>query len=137
MRQTDIVVVAFRAPEGAEGNCSAVTCGSRQRLEVEVFRGISLLGRDHSTHPAGRIFDVAPVSGDQVHMQVRHGLPRCETAVDADVVPIGTVVLVDELPASPEELSYRIEFLFGGIEKIGIVAFGQDEEVSFGYRYRS
>jgi hypothetical protein len=57
---------------------------------------ISLLGRDHPAYPAARGVNVATVTRDEVKVDVVNGLPGGRADVNADVIAIGLVYLIDQ-----------------------------------------
>jgi len=48
------------------------------------------------THTAARVLHIAHKSWNNVEVQVEHRLPRCRADIDADVVAVGMVTLVDD-----------------------------------------
>ncbi len=52
--------------------------------------------RDNVAHAASRIRGVARETGDEVHGHVEYGLPGSGSAIDADVIAIGSVMFFDD-----------------------------------------
>jgi hypothetical protein len=48
------------------------------------------------THAAARVIHIAHESRNEVDMQVKHRLPCGSPAIDADVVAVGPMTLVNE-----------------------------------------
>src|SRR5512139_729900 len=93
-------------------------------------RPVLRLVRQHPPHPAARVFLVAAVAGNQVDVQVRHGLAAGLAVVDADVVAVRLVVLVEDLLGVRQRLEQRGLLGFGGLEQGGDVAARDDDGVT-------
>jgi len=65
-----------------------------------------------------------------MNMQVRHGLAAGLAVVDADVVAVRLVVLVDDVPGVRQRLQQRGLLGFGGFEQGGEMAARDDDAVA-------
>jgi hypothetical protein len=82
--------------------------------------------RDRTPHPAPGVFDVPGVAGDDVDVEVHHGL----AGGGADVVAVGVELFVEEGFCLPDEGEEGGQFCVRRIEEGGDVAVGDEEEVA-------
>src|SRR3569623_144138 len=87
------------------------------------------LVRQHPAHAAARIFLVAAVARDEMDVQVRNGLTAGRTVVDADVVAVGLVVLVEDVLRLRQHPEQRSLLGFGGLEQRGDVTARNDHRM--------
>ena len=68
------------------------------------------------SHAAARVGDIAGKAGDEVQMEVHHGLAGRRACVDADVVAVGMEFGIELGLYRVDELEHRNLFLSGCIE---------------------
>ena len=82
--------------------------------------------RDDEAHATGGIGDVAGVPGDEVDVEMWYGLASGLVLIDADVVSVGVVLVVEVLVHAVEEGEEGEALLGGGVGDGGDVAAGDD-----------
>ena len=94
--------------------------------------GLEVVGlvRNDEAHATGGVGDVAGVPGDEVDVEVRYGLAGSLVFVDADVVSVGVVLVVEVLAHAVEEGEEGKALLGGGVGDGGDVPAGDDEGVA-------
>jgi len=88
--------------------------------------------RHGEAHAATRILDVAAVAGDDVHVEVEHGLAGGCAGVDADVVAVRRVARLDVGARHVDRLHQLAAFPGAGVEPAFDVAHGDDQGVAGG-----
>ena len=94
----------------------------------ERFPLIHPLLRDRPPHPAPGVVHVAGIPGDDVDVEVHHGLAGGGADVHADVVAVGMELFVEEGLCLPDEGEEGGELRVGRVEEGGDVAEGDEEE---------
>ncbi len=87
------------------------------------------LTRDDVPDAATRVVHVAAVSGDDMHMKVHHGLPRSGPRVEADIVAVGLMRLVEPTLHLVHEGEDRATLVVGSVEPGGYHASRDDERM--------
>ena len=102
----------------------------RQRTRNRRGHVVSLAGDDVS-HAAAWVGDVTAVPGDDVQMQVHHGLPRRGPGVEADVVAVGARLGAIEIPLHlVDQGQDRAALVFGSREPVRHEAPRDDKRVA-------
>lgn len=92
-------------------------------LPIPLFLGY------HAAYSAFGVFDITFVAGDKVHVDVEDGLSCCGADVDANVVAVGVVALVQCLLYGLQH-KVHVGTLGGGeVEVTGNMTLGYDESV--------
>lgn len=102
------------------------------RGERAGFAEVVSLAGDHVPDAPTRIVHVAAVAGNHVDVEVHDGLARGLASVEADVVAVGLVGLVEFRFRLVDELEDRALFFGGGVEPGRDEAARDDEGVAFG-----
>ena len=86
--------------------------------------------RDRPPHAAPGVRHVPGIPGDEVDVEVHHGLAGGGADVHADVVAVGVEPAVEEGSCLPDEGEEGGLFRVGRVEEGGDVAVGDEEEVA-------
>ncbi len=82
------------------------------------------------THPPSGVGNVAKVARYDVHVQMKHGLSRSGTGVDADVVTVGLVSFFDFKLGESDGLGEGLLLFWSGLEPGGHDPSGNEESVA-------
>jgi len=91
---------------------------------------IVALARNRVAHAAAGVLGVAAVAGDDVHVEVEHGLAGGCAGVDADVVAVGVVARFDVGAGDVGRVHQLAAFLGAGVEPGADVAHGNEQGVA-------
>jgi len=86
--------------------------------------------RNNPPHPAPRVLDVTPIPGDQVDVQVHHGLASGLADIHADVVAVRVELAVEMSFRLFDEGEQGLLLLGGGVKKICDMPEGDDQQVA-------
>lgn len=90
------------------------------------------LCRDDPAHPTTRVVAVAVIAGDQMNVQMWHGLTGRRTVVDADVVRLRPKLKVDACSGAVKQSQQIKAFVGRKVKKRPGVALWDDERVPGG-----
>src|SRR3954470_16257598 len=88
---------------------------------------------DDIPHATARIRDVGRVARNDVQVQVLYSLPSGGVDVDADVVAVGRVMLLDLRPRVLQRADQRASLVSGCVEEGRDVSAGNDERMAGRY----
>lgn len=94
----------------------------------------SMTTRQHTPHPAFRIWHVAKIAGNQVNVHVHSRLPGGLPNIYPDVVTVGRVLGVHEGSRLTKKLENRDLLLWRQFEEVGHVALWNHEDVATAQR---
>ena len=92
---------------------------------------VLLLRRDYATDAAFRVGYVPPIAGNEVHVYMEDTLTCGLIYVDAYVVAIGMIFLVNPLLYVLQHYVHRLAFVIGQVEVAGYVTLGYDERMTW------
>ena len=81
-------------------------------------------------HATARVLGIALVAGNEVQVEMRHGLSGGFSAVDSDVVAVRVVVFLYGGFCRGQGAGQGLLFFFGGFEPFGDVAAGDEQGVA-------